>query len=833
VESALDVLPEKLEKAFQVAETLILPVALKAAGAALMSFGASAPTEDQPEESDKKVLFTRNYSQLLRKGFLDIAQSRKSAGERAAPKAASKNSKAALEERISKYSLLTDDQLETQLTAEKIGRALTNLNEFDLACLSMRMEKAVGQPFLVANNPMHPQLLSSVFQECCQKATQNDTTRKSSLNSWGKAIEVSYKDWLTEMNQTFIRMRILPNLDQTDVDNRYKHSREAERKRAETMRKNLVADVTGKPIEGDQAARPEEFSSALASLIRQKTNDSPEMQAHVVGNQTGEAIDMPALLGVLKGLQHTIQTNANTGYREQSSNQTLAELLKTDDNLSSRALDDHAQSAITLLSMMFSKLVEDDSLAAPIRPLINDLQMPVLKKALKDKEFFTDSDNSAQQLVNEIAKASSHWTPKQNASRDPFYKKLASIIDDVRDRHEESDEVFEENLDKLNDFVEREAHRSSLLEKRIIEAEEATARADSAREKVKSAIYIRSFNKKLPPMTTRFLSEQWEGVLFFYMNKEDDEESEGLSQALDNLDNLIRAASGKAVDLRSMFEAMNRQMVEIGLARGDREQILKDLLAELKQMRILAARAENQKLQAAATPVKPVSLAVPLPVAMSAATDIPSILETQEVAVSDTNATHAIQELTLDDDVETPVAPVVISITPAAQTDSEVEHFVTPAISPTLPPVEMPVAETEDKEDDPALESLREYLPDPQTEDEDTDQLEDEKETPPMPSPDAAAPDSDDEFLKKAGEIRVGDWLHWMPEGEEERAKIKLAAIIRHNGTYVFVNREGVKALVTQKQGVADQLRTGSISLIEDGIFFDRALRSVISNLKE
>ncbi len=73
--------------------------------------------------------------------------------------------------------------------------------------------------------------------------------------------------------------------------------------------------------------------------------------------------------------------------------------------------------------MMFSRLEQEDSIAGPMKPLINDLQLPILNRALQDDGFFADAENSAQQLVNEIAKAGAHWTPKQNASRDPCIKK--------------------------------------------------------------------------------------------------------------------------------------------------------------------------------------------------------------------------------------------------------------------------------------------------------------------------------------------------------------------------------------------------------------------------
>ncbi len=172
-----------------------------------------------------------------------------------------------------------------------------------------------------------------------------------------------------------------------------------------------------------------------------------------------------------------------------------------------------------------------------------------------------------------------------------MYKKVVAIVEDIKARFDGEDDVFDENLQVLNEFLEREERRSGLLEERIIEAEEAKGRAEAARARVKSAIHIRSYNKCIPPVTQRFLDEQWESVLFFHINKDDGDDSAELQQALYDLDQLLEASSGEKIDLKSLFQSMNKQMVDIGLERGDREQLLKDLLQELKIAQVKAVQA--------------------------------------------------------------------------------------------------------------------------------------------------------------------------------------------------------------------------------------------------
>ncbi len=46
-----------------------------------------------------------------------------------------------------------------------------------------------------------------------------------------------------------------------------------------------------------------------------------------------------------------------------------------------------------------------------------------------------------------------------------------------------------------------------------------------------------------------------------------------------------------------------------------------------------------------------------------------------------------------------------------------------------------------------------------------------------------------DQFSEIADSIRVNSWFHIQPDGTTDKQKIKLAAIIKHNGTYIFVNQ--------------------------------------------
>ena len=89
----------------------------------------------------------------------------------------------------------------------------------------------------------------------------------------------------------------------------------------------------------------------------------------------------------------------------------------------------------------------------------------------------------------------------------------------------------------------------------------------------------------------------------------------------------------------------------------------------------------------------------------------------------------------------------------------------------------------------------------------------------------------DDVALLQVDTLRVGCWVE-IHEEDDQAMRCKLATIIEPTGRYVFVNRRGMKVLEKTRMGLAVEFRRGAIRLLDDTLLFDRALESVISNLR-
>jgi len=88
----------------------------------------------------------------------------------------------------------------------------------------------------------------------------------------------------------------------------------------------------------------------------------------------------------------------------------------------------------------------------------------------------------------------------------------------------------------------------------------------------------------------------------------------------------------------------------------------------------------------------------------------------------------------------------------------------------------------------------------------------------------------DIETMQTVEQLRAGSWLELKIDDEYKRCK--LAAIIAATGKYIFVNRNGMKMAEFLTEELCQYFQLGNIKILDDEALFDRALESVIYNLR-
>lgn len=90
----------------------------------------------------------------------------------------------------------------------------------------------------------------------------------------------------------------------------------------------------------------------------------------------------------------------------------------------------------------------------------------------------------------------------------------------------------------------------------------------------------------------------------------------------------------------------------------------------------------------------------------------------------------------------------------------------------------------------------------------------------------------DEKIYQQVDALTTGTWVEFHPTNNNT-FRCRLAAVIKHTGKHIFVNRSGKKVAEQSRDGLASDIQNGIVSLLDDGLLFDRALESVIGNLRD
>ncbi len=318
---------------------------------------------------------------------------------------------------------------------------------------------------------------------------------------------------------------------------------------------------------GDSQENPrDEMFEMLRELLAVKQSNTSAHSGVFVPEQNGFALAREDLLTLLSQLQK----DEKTGIQQVQSSVPVAagqpdlagivaqRVLKLEGK--ARTVASLDRDIINLVSMLFEFVLEDAQLSAPIKVLLARLQIPMLKVALLDNAFFSQKKHPARRLLNELAHAAMGWSEVTESKKDPLFRKITEITEQITNEFENNPQFFQLLLDDFMAFSETEHRRAVLIEKRTREAEEGLGKIQQARAQVSDIINSRTVGRELPEMALQLIQDGWSNYLFYLLVREG-KDSDAWNDAVKTLDDLIwsvqpKSSAGEQKKLLQMMPAL-------------------------------------------------------------------------------------------------------------------------------------------------------------------------------------------------------------------------------------------------------------------------------------
>lgn len=645
---------------------------------------------------------------------------------------------------LNSLSLVQEDQMEVDLALGTMARRVRIDSETQLRAFNHRLEylSEGKKEFGERNSPLDPSQVVAAFRGEAEKLHVDIRTRLIMLKLFERLVLNELGFVITEANQVLIDSGVLADMKASPI--------RASRQPGQSAR-TQVHQNSANPLEsllgsqGGPAADPSALYAMFGELLevmrtisaRPNAGPAPSNMAVMQGGvayANGAPVNNPGqvrqvssddLVGMLNRLQR-VETSIEDLGREHDEplraedmdvRVELSSLLGADGGEEAvHALDQADDAIINLVSMLFDFIFDDQGLATEIKALIGRLQIPFLKAAIADKNFFSNEQHPARLFLNALARAGSQWSSSQGVS-DPLYRLIRESVFKVLNDFDLDANLFERLREDIEDVVDRQENQQQRIEERLQEVEQGKILAEQSRRMVTVALQERIGQRALPTVAVSLIRDAWQQVLYLTCLR-DGSGSDQWNRYLKVLEVLVwsvlpkkdDAARAKLADLGpKLLVSLRKGLEAIGYDASERRRLL-DELATLHQQ--------------------------------------------------------------------------------------------------LLQPVE----------DEPARELVK-LEPEPEPEPE-PEQVEEERQELPIDHP----------TLKTVNALKTGVWID-IGTGEDSK-RLRLAANVRYGTKLVFINARGIREAEYSGMSLARAIEAGEIRLVDGSPLFDRALESVIGDLR-
>jgi hypothetical protein len=186
--------------------------------------------------------------------------------------------------------------------------------------------------------------------------------------------------------------------------------------------------------------------------------------------------------------------------RQQSPDQQAASLAEVDSD------------AIDLVSMLFDSINKDVRPNSAAATLLTKLQVPLMRVALQDKQFFTRQQHPARMMLNTIAETSAYWLSDDD-NDEALLGKMNAVVDRTVREFDGDLGLFHTLLEDLSNHLQTVSRKAEVAERRHVEAARGREKLALAREHAAAAVEALLKDQNLPRFTHTLLNQAWTDVM--------------------------------------------------------------------------------------------------------------------------------------------------------------------------------------------------------------------------------------------------------------------------------------------------------------------------------
>lgn len=441
-------------------------------------------------------------------------------------------------------SLVDQQELEDDLAIQNMISKARPHFEDELFGIHERLKVTLHRPRLSdRENPLDPSVICESFHEASNILETDIKVKLIFYKLFDKFVLAGLGGFYREVNDLFVQKGVLPDfhpekerLNQTSrfMAGKQERNRSAGSQKSETTNSGASSNTSAVPgvpefaMPGDgnvlsvlqrgmtQGVFPASPVISAGTVSAASTSDS---SMPPVGFASAPSAVNPVYLEGLSQLQANLPealrtTSVGTTADPQQIKQSLQQQLVGFKEQYAASGSSSDNQVIDIVSMLFDFFFDDTALPDPIKVLIGRLQIPILKVAILDPDFFNLKKHPARQLLDQISKAAMGWGDDADKEK-LLVAKLEEVVDYLLQEFDKDVSVFEQALQQFKSFLQQLEQQAEQEKEQVLHREKARdEHLLKAREITDQLINKLVSRHELSFDVTDFLQGIWRSVLY-------------------------------------------------------------------------------------------------------------------------------------------------------------------------------------------------------------------------------------------------------------------------------------------------------------------------------
>ncbi|XVJ68527.1 MAG: DUF1631 domain-containing protein [Rhizobacter sp.] len=364
--------------------------------------------------------------------------------------------------RANKMSLVDNDTIEGEILSSRLALAMMDRASWEFTDLRSRISALEGRDEFESNDILRPHVLARIATNAWRQAGL-------SHDGW-QLLQIPLHDELShfaeeayhETNRWLIAQHVLPEIDLRPFIRRSRatavpaHAGPSHHASAAAAGYDDTRPVTQA---GPLARGADHAQAVLSRLNKMVSRHLPEFadtaHAHPTSAGLNAAISL-AQQGVVQRMQPALRSDAVSATQNEATSapMMMEELAQRKQALKQAAASPVERATIEIVALLFQSILMEERIPASVRVWFARLQMPVLRVAVSEPDFFAAAEHPARRLIDRMGACVMGFDSHSSPLGETLEKEIKRVVQVVEAYPDTGRRVFQTVLNEFEKFLE-------------------------------------------------------------------------------------------------------------------------------------------------------------------------------------------------------------------------------------------------------------------------------------------------------------------------------------------------------------------------------------------